>query len=128
MTCHTRLLSLLRDSKRSFSAIASAAGAYAFKCQDLAGLAGLKAPASKRIKNITNVATQVTAAVGGGGRGRDQQKIWKCNGIFKKLTKSVAFNTRVVRQSCWHTAWQDTSHLVVAMAGRFHVGCAAWAA
>eukprot|EP00955_Chlamydomonas_euryale_P117366 366468-Chlamydomonas_euryale.AAC.12 len=58
------------------------------------GVETVDPPASKRIKSITDVATQVTSAVGGGGRGRDQQKIWKCNGIFKKLTKACGFECK----------------------------------
>eukprot|EP00955_Chlamydomonas_euryale_P024315 256378-Chlamydomonas_euryale.AAC.2 len=81
--------------------------------------------ASKHIKSITHVTTQVT--VGGGGCGRGQQKAWKCNGIFKKLAKVCGFE-RKSGQSCWQTAWHGTSYPVFAMAGRFRMGCAAWAA
>eukprot|EP00955_Chlamydomonas_euryale_P080675 363451-Chlamydomonas_euryale.AAC.20 len=55
------------------------------------GAVAVDPPASKRIKSITDVATQVTAAVGGGGCGRGQQKVWKCNNISKKLTKVCGF-------------------------------------
>eukprot|EP00955_Chlamydomonas_euryale_P060926 357855-Chlamydomonas_euryale.AAC.3 len=67
-------------------------GAHAFKRRNLKGLAGLKAarqsthPQASASK-APNIATQVTAVVGGGGRGRGEHHVWKCNGIFKKLTK-----------------------------------------
>eukprot|EP00955_Chlamydomonas_euryale_P059750 357488-Chlamydomonas_euryale.AAC.1 len=39
------------------------------------GIHPVDPPASKRIKSITDVATQVTTADGGGGRGRSQQDL-----------------------------------------------------
>eukprot|EP00955_Chlamydomonas_euryale_P084697 363998-Chlamydomonas_euryale.AAC.7 len=98
------------------------------KLSESSGSEGVEAvdpPASKHIKSITDVAMQVTAAVGGGGRGRGQQRVWKCNGIFKTLTKVCGFELKGGQKSCWPTAWHGTSYLVVAMAGGFHMCCAA---
>eukprot|EP00955_Chlamydomonas_euryale_P100655 365298-Chlamydomonas_euryale.AAC.8 len=58
------------------------------------GVEVIDPPASTRIKSINDVATRVTAAVGGDGCGRGQQKVWKCNGIFKKLTKVCGFERK----------------------------------
>eukprot|EP00955_Chlamydomonas_euryale_P100895 365312-Chlamydomonas_euryale.AAC.11 len=60
---------------------------------DSSGSEGVKAvdpTSSKRINSITDVATQMIV----GGCGRGQQKVWKCNGFFKKLTKICGFERK----------------------------------